>query len=120
MSKKEYNLIINTDEKQLELLKGYMNSILITYGFEEVKDDNIVDKTIAFYYTNGYIDNCVLFNNNIVDIERFIEIYPTITPMYSFKIDNIVGFELLNNYVGKELTDEIISYCKRLYNDKLK
>ncbi len=118
---KQYTFKIDADEKQLELLKTYLGSKLkLPYRFEEIKDNNIVinnlDKTIAFYYTNGYSDNCVLLNN-IIDIDRFIEVYPTITPMYSFNIEN--DFMLLNNYVGKELTEEIIVYCKRLYNDKL-
>lgn len=120
---KEYVFKINSSnisDDLLSQLKTYLDLNSIEYGFEEIKIDNNnieTDKTIAFYYTNGYIDNCVLFNNNIVDIDRFIEVYPTITPMYSFNV--VDGFEILNNYSGKELTDEIIVYCKRLYNDKI-
>ena len=118
---KEYVFKINSSnisDDLLSQLKTYLDLNSIEYGFEEV-EPNIEEinciKPILFFYTNGYSDNCVGFTN-IVDIDRFIEVYPTITPMYSFNVE--YGFEIINNYIGKELTDEIISYCKRIYNDK--
>lgn len=120
---KEYVFKIDSndiDSKKLNEIKELFDLNEIKYRFEEL-EPNIEEinciKPILFYYTNGYIDNCVGFNN-IVDIDRFIEVYPTITPMYSFNV--VGGFTLLNNYVGKELTDEIISYCKKVYHDKSK
>jgi hypothetical protein len=118
---KEYVFKINStniSDDLLSQLKTYLDLNSIEYGFEEIKLEEInCIKPILFFYTNGYSDNCVGFNN-IVDIDRFIEVYPTITPMYSFNV--VDGFELIHNYVGKELTDEIISYCKKVYHDKSK
>lgn len=113
---KQYIFKINKiNDNFLLKLKNYLNDNSIEFYFEETNIEN--DKSVILYYVNNHIDNCVGFNN-IIDIDRFIEVYPTITPMYSFNV--VGGFTLLNNYVGKELTEEIVVYCKRLYNDKIR
>ncbi len=93
-----------------KLLKD--NNIDYTLEINDIIKDN--DNKVIYYYTNGYSDNCLEFNNSI-EIDVFNEVYPTITPMY---VVNKNDFSFLSNFSGKEINDEIIEYCKILHSKR--